>query len=246
MEAYARLPLSFEANRGQTDPRVKFLSHGSGYTLFLTASESVLVLNAPTSKTSFGSRKSRTVKQSCAVVRMKLVGATSLPKLEAQDQLPAKSNYFIGKDARGWRTNIPNYARVQYRSVYPGVDLIYYGDQGRIEFDFVVAAGADYKNIKFAIKGAGRPRVGSNGDLVLATPMGEVRQHRPLVYQEVSGTKRAITARYVFDKKQHVGFEVGEYDKSKSLIIDPVISYSTYLGGNGGNGVYSIAVVGFR
>lgn len=241
-DAYGRLPLSFEANHGQTDPRVKFLSRGSGYALFLTATESVLVLNGPPMKTSPVSQEVRTVKQRSAAVRIKLAGANSLTKLEGIDELPGKSNYFIGKDTRRWRTNVPNYARVQYRSVYPGVDLIYYGNQDRIEFDFVVAAGADYRNIKFEIKGARKTRVDEGGDLVLATSMGEVRQHRPLVYQDVGGTKRVIPSQYVFDEKRRVGFEVGKYDKSRTLIIDPVISYSTYLGGNTGAGVTSVAV----
>ena len=240
-EAYGQIPLSFEANQGQTNPRVKFLSRGIGCTLFLTATESVMVLNAPPSKDSCVSRSSSD-KQSCATVRMKLAGSNSLTKLVGLDEAPGKSNYFIGKDARRWRTNIPNYARVQYRSIYPGVDLIYYGNQGRIEFDFVVAAGADYKKIRFAIKGPSKTRLDASGDLVLDSPMGEVRQHKPLAYQVVNGTKQAIPARYVFDKKHRVGFAAAKYDKSRPLIFDPMISYSTYLGGNTGAGIYSIAV----
>jgi hypothetical protein len=241
--AYSRLPLRFEANQGQADPRVQFLSRGSGYTFFLTARESVLVLNGPPTTGALASRELQSETQKSTILRLEYVGARSFTKIEGIDKLSGTSHYFISQDTRRWRTNIPNYARVQYRNLYPGVDLVYYGNQGRIEYDYLIAAGADYRKIKLAIKGARHIRVDASGDLVLATPTGEVRQHRPLVYQEANGERRAISARYVLDGKRQVGFEVGDYDTGKPLVIDPVISYSTYLGGNNtGAGVSSIAV----
>ena len=228
---YAKLPLSFEANQGQTDPAVKFLSRGSQYALFLTSTESVLVLNGPGVKNAVARKKSISSRRRSAVLRFKLAGANPAAAVEGVDEVPGKSNYFIGKDASRWRSNIPNYSRVQYRDVYPGVDLIYYGNSRGLEFDFVVAPGADYRKIQFAVKGASGARIDSSGDLVLTTAVGEVRQQKPFVYQEMDEGRRAIPARYVFNGNRRVGFEIGEHDSTKPLIIDPVLDYSTFLGG---------------
>ena len=182
-QAYGRLPLSFEANQGQADPRVKFLSHGSDYALFLTPNESVLVLNGPVPEDSAAVRENRSeVKRQRAVLRMKLAGANPLPEVEGLDEREGKTNYFIGKDASKWRTNVARFARVQYRGVYPGVDLIYYGSRERIEFDFVVAGGADFRKIRLEIKGAKKMRLDVTGDLVLTTSVGEVRQYLSLIH----------------------------------------------------------------
>jgi uncharacterized repeat protein (TIGR01451 family) len=231
VEDYAKIPLSFEANQGQADPRVRFISRGSNHALFLSPAESVLVLNAPEVKSGAGSKKTIPVKRRRAALRISLVNTNPSTMVEGIDELPGKTNYFIGKDSSRWRSNIPNYSRVQYRGVYPGVDLIYYGNPRGIEFDFVVTPGADYRKIQFAVKGARRTRIDSSGDLVLSTAVGEVRQQKPLVYQEVDGARRGISARYVFNGKRRVGFEIGEHDSTKPLIIDPVLDYSTFLGG---------------
>ncbi|MCI0349596.1 MAG: hypothetical protein L0Z53_09250, partial [Acidobacteriales bacterium] len=147
LETYARLPMRFEVNHGQTDPQVRFLSRGSGYMLYLTSAEAVLSLREAT--TAETRRKSDGVPAASeaeiasshapAVLRMKLIGSNSAPRLAGLDELPGKSNYFIGNDPKKWRTNIPNYSRVRYENVYAGVDLIYYGSQGQLEYDFVVA-----------------------------------------------------------------------------------------------------------
>ena len=165
-EAYGKLPLAFEANQGQTDDSVEFISRGSGYTLFLTANEAVLSLRQPTEPSSAGFQPApRAAKmaalrpktespQASAVVRMKLVGANSTPAVTGEDQLPGKSNYFIGNDPEQWRTHVPNYTKVKYREVYPGVDLIYYGNQRQLEYDFVVSPGADPGVIRLRFQGA--------------------------------------------------------------------------------------------
>ncbi|MGH9510407.1 MAG: SBBP repeat-containing protein, partial [Terriglobales bacterium] len=269
-EAYGKLPLSFESNQGQTDSQVKFLSRGRGYTLFLTRrGDAVLALRKPHGEPS-GLRHQRSARSELpyvrarfsppgqsegpleaesrettagAVVRMKLVGANPTPRLEGLDELPGKSNYFIGNDPNKWRTNVPNYARVRYREVYSGVDLVYYGNQRQLEYDFIVAPGADPKAITLDFQGADKLSVDAQGDLMLRTQGGELRLQQPLVYQEENGQKRAIPGHYVFKGKQHrVGFQLGAYDVSKPLVIDPVLSYSTYLGGSGGDAGFGIAV----
>ncbi len=233
-EAYGRLPLRFEANQGQTDGRVKFLSRGSGYTLFLTYTEAVLALRQPADKPSAEQTTSGTV------VRMKLVGADSASRITGLEKLPGKVNYFLGNDAAKWRTNVSTYARVRYENVYPGVDLVYYGNQRQLEYDFVVAPGADPGAIKLAFEGARNIERDASGNLIVRTAGGDLRMHKPLVYQEVGGVKRPISGRYVIADKHQVGFRVAAYDRSKPLIIDPVLSYSTNLGGSGddnGNGI---------
>ena len=153
----------------------------------------------------------------------------------------ARANYFIGNDPDKWRTNVPTYAKVQYQDVYPGVDLVYYGNQRQLEYDLVVGPGADPAAIALSFEGVKGLRIDAQGDLVLDTPGGEVRQHKPLVYQEVDGVRREIAGAYVLNAERQVGFQVAAYDASQPLIIDPVLVYSTYLGGGGGGG-HGIAV----
>jgi hypothetical protein len=152
---YGKLPLHFEANQGQTTDQVKFLARGSGYGLFLTPTESVVVL-----------RKARDTEPP-AVLRMKLLGANPGAVVAGREELPGKSNYFIGNDPRKWRTNVPQYARAAYEDVYPGVSLAYYGNQGQLEYDFVVKPGADARKIRLGVEGADAVRVDGEGNLIL-------------------------------------------------------------------------------
>lgn len=197
IESYGKLPLSFEANNGQTDQRVQFLSRGPGYTLFLTPSESVLVFTKSDVKASgpLDARLSGKKKQTATALRIRLVGVNPARKVEGLDELPGKSNYFIGNDPKKWRTNVPMYAKVKYSDIYPGSDLIYYGNQRRLEYDFVVAPGPNPKAIQLAIAGLSEPRsavgtpplqIDANGDLVIQLDGGDVRFHKPVVYQPVA------------------------------------------------------------
>ena len=237
-ERYGNLPLSFEANHGQSDSTVKFLSRGSGYSLFLTSNEAVLVLSqSEADESRKASRVARAAVRArhrkSAVVRMTLVNANPRSQAAGHDALPGKSNYFIGNDPAKWRTNISTYAKVRYEGVYPGVDLVYYGNQGQLEYDFVVAPGADPGLVTLAFEGAREVHIDARGELVLGVEGGEVRQHKPVVYQEVAGVKQEVAGRYVMKGKRQVGFRVAAYDPSRPLIIDPVLVYSTYLGGSG-------------
>ena len=251
VENYGKLPLSFEANVGQTSRQVKFLSRGQGYTLFLTRrAEAVLVLGKTAPKSTSAQPAdtlSAFVKPELeasppAVLRMKLMGAKPTPQVEGLDEFPGKANYLVGNDPKKWRTNVRTYAKVRYREVYPGVDLVYYGKQRQLEHDFVIVPGADPGSITMAVEGAERLSVDVQGDLVLALKGGEVRFQKPVVYQEVEGVRREIPSSYMLKGARQVGFQVAAYDASQPLIIDPVLSYSTYLGGSGGNVGYGIAV----
>jgi len=231
-ESYGKLPLQFEVNRGQTDKAVRFLSRGPGYGLYLTASEAVLVLARPDAKA-----------QKSVALRMSLVGAARKPVLTGLDELPGKANYFIGKDPARWRSNVPTYAKVRYRNVYPGIDLVYYGKQRQLEYDFVVAPGADPRKIVLGFKGADKLKIDAGGDLLLHTAGNDIRQHKPVVYQDIDGFRHEIAGGYVRKGAGRVGFKLAAYDASRPLIIDPVVlSYSTYLGGNSGDFGAAIAV----
>ena len=234
IQSYGKLPLSFEANQGQVDPKVKFLSRGKGYNLYLTSTEAVLVLQKRGVIEDQSAQKiAEPVQES--ILRMKLVGANPHSKVKGQDILPGKGNYFIGQDPSKWRTDIPTYAKVRYEGVYPGVDLIYYGNQRQLEYDFVVAPGADPKTIELAFQGAERLQIKEEGDLLLQVKGEEVRLRKPVIYQEINNLRQPIAGRYFLKGKNKVGFRISDYDIMKPLIIDPVLSYSTYLGGQGGD-----------
>jgi hypothetical protein len=305
------LPLSFEANRGQTDARVKFLSRGRGYTLFLTENGAVLSLNGPsalgvqppaTSDGNLETGSSKVEGKNPSLLRLRFVGANRGAKAVGLEQLPGRSNYFFGNDPAAWRTDVPHFAKVRYQEVYPGIDVVYYGkqsaagsqkseersgalsaDRAELEFDFVVAPGADPRAIRFALTpspspgGRGWPggagegvRIAANGDLIIETQGGEVRFRKPVVYQEESGVRsqesdardqglrtkdhrKFIEGSYslrevanhqspIPNPQFEVAFELGPYDKTKPLIIDPVLSYSTFLGGALADHGFGIAV----
>jgi hypothetical protein len=235
---YGRLPLHFEANQGQTDDRVKFVTRGTGYAMFLTGTEAVLVLSSPAAPEKNDRRflprmKAHPPSISRSVLRMTFAGANGTPLVEGRDQLPGKVNYFKGTDPANWQTNIPTYERVRYENLYPGIDLQYYGIQRQLEYDFVVQPGADPHRITLDFKGAGKIEVDRNGDLVLQMGDTEVRQRKPFIYQEVNGERREISGGYVFRERSRIGFRIATYDSSRPLIIDPaVLFYSTYLGGS--------------
>jgi hypothetical protein len=220
LAASDRLPLSFESNVGQSDPRVQYLSRGQGYTLFLTPAETVLSLRDHKSKAG-------------AALRMTLIGASRSPAMEALDRLPGKSNYLIGNDVTQWHTDVPQYARVQYRDAYPGIDVLYYGHEGQLEYDFVVAPGADPSVIGIVFDGIQSLRVDRRGDLILKTAIGEIHQRKPVVYQQIDGVRKKIAGRYVRKGKCDVGFVIARYNANRQLVIDPSIVYSSYLGGAG-------------
>jgi uncharacterized repeat protein (TIGR01451 family) len=229
-KGYGKIPLGFEANRGQTDDAVKFVSRGPGYTLFLTPTEAVLAL-----------RKSAE-RGPATDVRMALVGANPSPHIVGRDATSAVSNYLVGSDRRSWRARVPHYAKVEYRDVYPGVNLIYYGNQQQLEFDFVIEPGANPEQIALTFDGAKRLRIEDDGAAVLETASGDIRLRRPLIYQEVAGTRNEIQGGYVLKGDRMIAFQLASYDRERPLVVDPVLVYSTYLGGSIADFASGIAV----
>lgn len=222
---FGKLPLSFEQNVGQTDKAVRFLARNPRYTLFLTPTEAVFTLR----KFEDANKVRR------QVLRMRLVGANAQAQVEGRDELINKSNYFIGGDREQWRSNVSNFARVFYRGVYPGIDMIYYGQQRELEYDFIVAPQADPRAIKLAFKGASSVSLDGQGDLHLKLGDRELVQPAPFIYQEVNGERKQIAGRFVVKQNSRsvlVGFEVEAYDRSLPLVIDPKLLFSTYVGGN--------------
>jgi uncharacterized repeat protein (TIGR01451 family) len=242
---HAQMPLIFEANQGQSDSRVKFLSRGAGFGLFLTSDAAVLELRAaPTPSKSEGHpHDNQRDALATSVVRMRLAGANGAPEVTGDEQFPGKSNYFIGNDPAKWRRNVPQFARVRYRNVYSGIDLVYYGKQGRLEYDFEVAPGADPRRVILSFEGADKVALNSDGDLVLAIQNASIRLQAPRVYQKRDKEEQAVAGRFLMLAPNQVGFEIGAYDRSRELIIDPALSYSSYLGGTGNEGCFAFTGV---
>jgi hypothetical protein len=242
---YGRLPLTFEANQGQLQPQAKFLSRGKGYTAVLTAGGITLSLR-PSRPLASSTPKSAAATQSRALrnttLQFNLIGASPNPQVVGEDPQPGRVNYFIGNDRTKWRTNIPTYARVRYKQVYPGIDLLYYGNHRQLEYDFALAPGADPSHIHFEIKGARNVALDAEGDLVIKTGAGQLHFKSPAVYQESNGSRTALSGGYVLESPTRIGFRLGAFDANQPLVIDPVLAYSTYLGGTADDSPSAIAV----
>ncbi|HSE37848.1 MAG TPA: hypothetical protein VLG74_11135, partial [Blastocatellia bacterium] len=211
--SYSALPLSFELNQGQTNGAVKFLSRASGYLLFLTATEAVMALDNPAAQ-----RKAKVNREELLrtneneprpprpIVRMKLEGANPAPHVEGLDQLTSSSSYFGGPDPAQWRTNIPSYSRVRYEQVYPGIDMLYYGSRRQLEYDFIVAPRADPAVVEIGFKGIEGLEISTMGDLLLHTAQGDIRQRKPIAYQQANGTRKEVSASYIPKGASGIGF----------------------------------------
>lgn len=235
---YGKLPLQFEKNTGQFDPHVHFLAQGPGYTVSLDGNGATLQLRRD------GGEKVAS-RQSVSLMRMKLLGANAASELTAIDPLAGKVNYFVGNEPEKWRTDVPTFGKVQSRGVYPGIDLIYYGNQRQLEYDFVVAPGADPRVVQMQFDGAHTVSVDAAGNLLLDLAGGQVMQHVPIVYQMLDGQRRTLKGQYVVTRSDAgpvVSFEVEDYDRSKPLVIDPTLVYSSFLGGTGNDRANAVAV----
>ena len=220
---WVNLPLSFEPNTGQAAPQVRYLARGSSYTLYLAGAEAVLAgRNRPP-------------------LRTRLAGGNPSARITGEAQQESRSNYFIGNDPAKWRTSIPNFARVRYAGVYPGIDLVYYGKDGNLEYDWILSPGADPHAIRMIFESTDRVRIDKQGDLVIRAGGNEYRHKKPVIYQEVAGKRVPVAGSWTLHGVE-AGFRVGAYDRSKELVIDPPLIYSTYYGGNGLDYAYAVAV----
>jgi len=247
--AHAPAPVRYEENVGQTDPKVRFLVHGGGQTLFLTPDETVMVVSRPAAASPAQSQPPATsrpvpasgdsaeapVPVTGAVVRMRLHGANPAPRMTGVDPLPGVSNYLVGNDRSKWHSGVRSYAAVQYSGVYPGVDLRFHGGAGTPEYDFLLAPGASADAIALDLSGADAVSVNNAGDLVLSTAGGELRQRRPDIFQGDGANRQAVAGGYAVRSDGRIGFRIGAYDHSRPLDIDPALTYATYLGGGGGD-----------
>ncbi|MDH7453927.1 SBBP repeat-containing protein [Luteimonas composti] len=236
--------MAFEPNHGQTGPHVDYVSRGEGYGLLLSPTEAVFSLRPAAAAPAPGEGRARNERPAPTVLRMSLVDGNPAAPHVAAERLPGASHYLTGSDPANWRRNVPRYGRVEYKSVYDGIDLVYYGNQGQLEYDFVVAPGKDPGRIALEFSGISSLDLDEAGNLVLGTEHGNLKQHKPVVYQWVDGARRAVEGAYALLAGNRVGFSLGDYDVRLPLVIDPVLSYSTFLGGDGWDSTAAIAVDG--
>jgi hypothetical protein len=234
VQALGRQPLHFEANEGQTDASVKFLSRGPGYSLFLTQAETVVTL----------AKHAAGAQPETAVVRMAWAGADPQAKVTGLAPLPGKSNYLMGSDPAQWHRGIASYGKVRYENLYRGVDLVFYGNQRQLEYDFVVAPGANPNAIRLSFSGEDQLSIDAQGNLVIGSGATRFVQNAPVVYQEVGEKRVQVEGAYVKKSAHEVGFELAAYDTGKTLFIDPVLVFSTFLGGSGSDEIHGVAVDG--
>jgi Abnormal spindle-like microcephaly-assoc'd, ASPM-SPD-2-Hydin/Beta-propeller repeat len=253
LEAYGKLPLSFEENTGQTARQVRYIAHGGNYELFLTSQEAVVALpsshldwsprhRAATLRAVRDARRNARQANQTTVLRLQLEGSNPQPQISGTDLLPGRVNYFVGNDPKKWHTDVPTYAKVKYVGVYPGVDLIFYGNKGHLEYDFVVAPGANPTAIALNVNGARKMRLNSHGDVVVSVPGGEVQLQKPVIYQQEKGERREVAGSYAIAANHRVMFSIPRYDRNEPLVLDPVLNYSTYVGGSSDDQGLGIAV----
>jgi hypothetical protein len=240
VENFASVPMHFELNQGQADSNVRFMSRNGSHALLLKQNEAQLALPNIASAPHGDPQLTKP-----DVLTMKLAQANDNPQIEGIDELPGRTNYYLGNNPENWRRSVPAYAKVKYQNVYQGVDLIYYGNQRQLEYDFVVEPHADPNVITLSFENAREFKMDNNGDLILSVGQHVVRQHAPVAYQDINGDRNPIRASYEIRKgssriKCEVGIRIGDYDRNRPLVIDPVIVYSTYLGGSAGDDLFNI------
>ena len=251
---YGQKQMGFEPNIGQTHENVQFMARGGDYTVFLTPAEAVLVFpsNRPRSES-----KTRTTNELALtdglknILRLQVLDANPTPAISGLEEMPGTINHLIGHKKTQWQTNVPVYEKVQYREIYPGIDLLYYGNQQQLEYDFIVHPGAQPSDITMGIHGADHATLDAEGHLLLKLPSGTLRLQKPMLTQTVAGKIRDIGGSFVLRESNsadpttppiQVAFEVGTYDRTLPLIIDPLVNYASAFGGEGEDRGEAIAV----
>jgi hypothetical protein len=251
-EKYSRLPLAFEPNAGQAEPDVRFLARGNGYAILLSQGAARLAFNrvmgAPLDGFSLAGMRPnriqtrlRNFKVETRAIRINFGGSNRSARIEAIGRLPGVSNYIIGNDRKKWRGNIPNFAKVRYRSIYPGIDLLFYGNQRELEYDLIVGPGANPAQVRLELQGSDKLQISQSGDVILHAGADHIVLHKPVVYQAVGAARRTISASYRKEGKSGLTIRLAGYDHHKPLIIDPALTYSTYAGA-AATQAFSIAV----
>ncbi len=222
------VPLYFEANRGQAETSAQFLARGRDSQFLISPAEAQVVLR----KEAAGP----------VTVRMQFMGANPQAHIRGDAALSGRVNYLVGNDPAQWHTGVPTFAKVRVEEIYPGIGLVYYGNQQQLEYDFEVAPGSNPDTIQIHFDGVDKININEQGELLLTLPAGEIRQPKPVIYQMANGTRREISGGYRPVDAHTVSFAVGDYDHSLPLVIDPILSYSTYFGGNAGEMALSVKV----
>jgi hypothetical protein len=241
---FGEWPLRFEPNLGQSDAAVRFLARGPGYQLALLPAEVAVAFwpAAASRRPAIGGAAASTASERRrTVLRLEFANADPTADLLGLDRLSGVVNYYTGADPSRWRKSIPTYARVQYRGIYPGIDAVFYGNGQQIEYDFVVAPGADPGVIGLQVAGADRLLIEPGGDLILDAAGSQFRLRKPLIYQEMDGRRQAIEGGYLLRNGNEFGFSVAAYDPRRPLGIDPILDYSSYFGGDGADYGYAVA-----
>ena len=261
---YAALPLAFEKNEGQADPQIQYVARGKGYKLGLKPNQAIMTLPGKKRESEVrdmmmnkrrGAAGVRAMMKkrgltahhtapTTATVEMNLLGANPQARLVAEDSQQGKVNYFLGKDPSKWISNVPLYGRVNYKNVYPGVDLAFHGAGQQLEFDYLVSPGADASRIALSFQGADSLHTDNAGNLILTTSAGPLQLNKPVAYQAKNGARELVNAKFVVTAKNKITFELGSYDHNRELVIDPTLFYSTYFGGDGADYASGIAVDG--
>jgi uncharacterized repeat protein (TIGR01451 family) len=232
---FGNLPLYFAVNRGQAEEAVKYYSMGSRYSLFLTqtgATMRIISENAESHETNNSENFEKAKNFNTDKVNLTFVGADLSHPLTGEEELSGKVNYFVGDDASHWQRNLTTFAKVRYKSIYPGIDALFYGNQRELEYDFIVAPRSNPAQIKLAFDGAKKVDINKRGELVIKLQNGEILQRKPIAYQIINGKRHKVTARFIKQNNNRIAFGLGKYDVEKELVIDPVIIFSTFLGGN--------------
>lgn len=230
------LPLAFVPNVGQSDARTQFLAHGPGYAMFLNASGALI------SSRHAAQHGASAARPTSMALKMRLVDANTNAVGQGKSPLPGRIQYFIGNNPSRWHKDVPTYSSVEYRNIYPGTDLVYHGDQGRMEFDFVLAPKADPTGIRMAFYGTEKMYLNEDGDLVFESGWNGLEFKKPNAYQNIGGIRKVVDAAFVVGDHHAVGFKLGAYDHSMPLVIDPVVNYSTYVGSTGDDAATAVAI----
>jgi hypothetical protein len=247
LQKFDSIPLHFEENRGQVDERVSYIARGLGYQLMLTPEERILMIYQPASEQpSFNpavpSKPKMPEVPRAYAVRMQFEGANENVMMESEGELDSKMHYLRGRDRDAWVRNVPTFKKVRYKNLYDGIDVVYYGNQRRVQYDFIVQPGASFETIRMKFDGVQNIHVNDEGDLILGLPDGDLIQRRPYIYQTVDGSSIQVQGEFRLLDEDTVQFIVQDYDEELPLVIDPVIEYSKIFGGSGSEVAYGIEV----